>query len=57
MLGCFYSFVHAETEDRTKDNTQDFNFVAASDFGCDDEPNRTIERMIKEDPDIVIALG
>ena len=57
MLGCFYNFVYAETEDRTKDNIQDFNFVAAGDFGCGDEPNRTIAGMTKEDPEIVIALG
>lgn len=57
MLGCFYNFLYAETEDRTKDNIQDFNFVAAGDFGCGDEPNRTIEGMTKKDPEIVIALG
>lgn len=36
---------------------QKFNFVAAGDFGCGDEPNRTIEGMIKKNPDFVIALG
>jgi hypothetical protein len=48
---------YAENEDKPKDNIQDFNFVAAGDFGCGDEPNRTIEGMIKKDPEIVIALG
>ncbi|HSA73759.1 MAG TPA: hypothetical protein VLD84_07385 [Nitrososphaeraceae archaeon] len=37
-------------------NIQKFNFVTAGDFGCGDETNRTIEGMIKKDPEIVIAL-
>jgi hypothetical protein len=37
--------------------TSEFNFVAAGDFGCGDEPNRTIEGMKMKDPEIVIALG
>ncbi|MDP9305312.1 MAG: metallophosphoesterase, partial [Thermoproteota archaeon] len=51
---------HAENSDKTKDKpekNQGFNFVAAGDFGCGDEPNRTIEGMINKDPEIVIALG
>ena len=36
---------------------QKFNFVVAGDFGCGDEPNRTIEGMIKKSPEITIALG
>jgi hypothetical protein len=36
---------------------QKFNFVAAGDFGCGDEPNRTIEGMIKKSPELTIALG
>lgn len=38
-------------------NSHEFSFVAAGDFGCGDEPNRTIEAMIKKDPELVIALG
>lgn len=37
--------------------TPEFNFVAAGDFGCGDEANKTIEGMIMKDPEIVIALG
>ena len=36
---------------------QKFNFVAAGDFGCGDEPNRTIEGMTKKSPELTIALG
>ena len=60
MLGCYYNLTYAEDSDKTKDKPetiQNFNFVAAGDFGCGDEPNRTIEGMIKKDPEIVIALG
>jgi hypothetical protein len=38
-------------------STQNFNFVTAGDFGCGDETNRTIEGMVKKNPEIVIALG
>ena len=60
MLGCYYNLTYAENSDKTRDKPvkiQDFNFVAAGDFGCGDEPNRTIGGMTKMDPEIVIALG
>ena len=60
ILGCYYNLTYAENSDKTRDKPekiQDFNFVAAGDFGCGDEPNRTIGGMIKMDPEIVIALG
>ncbi len=60
ILGCYYNLTYAENSDKTRDKPekiQDFNFVAAGDFGCGDEPNRTIGGMIKKDPEIVIALG
>lgn len=44
-------------EDIKTNHIQKFNFVTAGDFGCGDEPNRTIEGMAKKDPEIVIALG
>jgi hypothetical protein len=34
-----------------------FNFVTAGDFGCGDEPNKTINGMIKKQPELVVALG
>ena len=37
--------------------SQKFNFVTAGDFGCGDEPNRTIDGMIKKNPELVIILG
>jgi len=60
MLGCYYNLTYAENAGNNKDKPEkihDFNFVAAGDFGCGDEPNRTIEGMIEKDPEIVIALG
>ena len=60
MLGWYYNLTYAENAEKTKDKAEkihDFNFVAAGDFGCGDEPNRTIEGMIKKDPEIVTALG
>jgi len=36
---------------------QDFNFVAAGDFGCGDETNRTVDGMVEKNPEFVIALG
>ena len=60
ILGCYYNLTYAEISDKSRDKPekiQGFNFVAAGDFGCGDEPNRTIEGMTKMDPEIVIALG
>ena len=60
MLGCYYNLTYAENASNIKDKPEKlhyFNFVAAGDFGCGDEPNRTIEGMIEKDPEIVIALG
>lgn len=57
MIAFNYDFAHAGSEDVTKDLTQDFNFVAAGDFGCGHEANRTIGGMVNKDPENVIALG
>ncbi|HZA71189.1 MAG TPA: metallophosphoesterase [Nitrososphaeraceae archaeon] len=50
---CFGSSVQIDHRQSSKE----FNFVAAGDFGCGYEPNKTIEGMISKDPEIVIALG
>lgn len=34
-----------------------FNFVVAGDFGCDDAANGTVNNMVKRDPELVLALG
>lgn len=34
-----------------------FNFVAAGDFGCGEELNRTVQGMMRRNPETVIALG
>jgi len=36
---------------------QDFNFVAAGDFGCGDSANKTITNMMSKKPELVLALG
>jgi hypothetical protein len=58
VLGCYFNLTYAENAVNNKDKRRtihNINFVAAGDFGCGDEPNRTIEGMIKKDPEIVIA--
>jgi len=60
LLSCLYFLCYAEgvKDDPFKSkNFQNFNFVTAGDFGCGDEPNRTIEGMIKKSPALTIALG
>lgn len=34
-----------------------FNFVAAGDYGCDSNANRTITNMVAKEPEVVIGLG
>jgi Calcineurin-like phosphoesterase len=38
-------------------NQSDFNFVAAGDFGCGGNANRTITNMLAKEPELVIGLG
>ena len=60
LLSGLYFLFHAEgvEDDPFKSkNFQKFNFVTAGDFGCGDEPNRTIDGMVKKNPELVIALG
>jgi hypothetical protein len=38
-------------------NQSDFNFVAAGDFGCSKNANRTITNMLVREPEVVIGLG
>jgi hypothetical protein len=60
LLSCMYFLCYAEGEEddpfKSK-NYQKFNFVTAGDFGCGDEPNRTIKGMIQKSPELTIALG
>lgn len=46
-----YTFGTAET------NESDFNFVAAGDFGCGMNANRTITNILLREPEAVIGLG
>jgi hypothetical protein len=38
-------------------DNSDFNFVAAGDFGCGKNANRTITNMLVKEPEVVIGLG
>lgn len=38
-------------------NNSEFNFVAAGDFGCGKNANRTITNMLLRQPEVVIGLG
>ncbi len=62
ILFLFSSLYHIGYADSGEDpfmslRSQKFNFVTAGDFGCGDEPNRTIDGMIKKNPEMMIALG
>jgi hypothetical protein len=60
LLSGLYFLCYAEgvEDDPFKSkNLQKFNFVTAGDFGCGDEANRTIDGMIKKNPELFIALG
>lgn len=46
-----HTFAAAQT------NQSDFNFVAAGDFGCGKNANRTITNMLSREPEVVIGLG
>ena len=52
-IGIFvtHTFAAAQT------NQSDFNFVAAGDFGCGKNANRTITNMLTREPEVVIGLG
>ena len=43
--------------ERDSRGSQNFNFVAAGDFGCTDETIRTVQGMVKKNPELVLALG
>jgi len=38
-------------------NYPDFNFVAAGDFGCGGNPERTVSNMLTKDPELVLTTG
>ena len=55
-----YLQVHTFAEEKhtsTPKMLKNFNFAAAGDFGCGNEPNRTIRAMMEKNPEIVLALG
>ena len=51
---------HTQSEGTNELGTREsgqFNFVAAGDFGCNAEANKTLTNMVKKNPEIVLALG
>lgn len=52
-LGIIVEYVFGST---AGDNLN-FNFVAAGDFGCGKNANRTITNMLAKEPEVVIGLG
>ena len=46
--------VNSPFEQETRDN---FNFVVAGDFGCDNNARQTVSGMIKREPELMIGLG
>ncbi len=51
----FTSFAMDNNSDKSQ--SKDFNFVAASDFNCEKDVQKTIDNMIDEKPKIILALG
>src|SRR5687768_7433324 len=37
--------------------SNNFNFAAAGDFGCNDNTNDTMENIVGKDPELVLGLG
>lgn len=55
-----YMFANTYAEDDnqiSRESLQKFNFASAGDFGCGDEANRTVNGIIKKNPELVLALG
>jgi predicted phosphodiesterase len=48
---------NAEDNNEPRQKFQNFNFVAAGDFGCTKEAKKTIDAMTTKKPELVIALG
>ncbi|MGZ5551451.1 MAG: metallophosphoesterase, partial [Nitrososphaeraceae archaeon] len=46
-----------ESENNNKEGKSVFNFVAVGDWDCTSETDDTVDNIIKQDPEIVLALG
>lgn len=60
IVGGLLGEIHGGGIDKSVTNStklQDFNFVAAGDFGCNENSTKTIEGMISKFPELVITLG
>jgi hypothetical protein len=42
---------------KQSDHNPDFNFVAVGDWDCKDETKDTVENILEQDPEVVLALG
>ena len=54
---CTFAFFVTYTFAALQTNQSDFNFVAAGDFGCGINANRTISNMLIKKPELMIGLG
>lgn len=43
--------------DKKRSNNMDFNFVAVGDWDCTSDTKDTVKNILKQDPEIVLALG
>lgn len=58
LLGYLIEDISAEYSNETgRPEFQKFNFVAAGDFGCGKNANRTVYSMLAKNPELVIGLG
>ncbi|HLN34954.1 MAG TPA: purple acid phosphatase [Nitrososphaeraceae archaeon] len=44
-------------KDKESNHKSDFNFVAAGDWDCNSETKDTVENILEQDPEVVLALG
>jgi phosphodiesterase/alkaline phosphatase D-like protein len=56
-VGSLLGFAHGYDNSTISSKLNEFNFVAAGDFGCNREAKTTIKDMASMKPELVLALG
>ncbi|HSF51790.1 MAG TPA: metallophosphoesterase [Nitrososphaeraceae archaeon] len=51
------TFTSKSTKEEESDHKSDFNFVAVGDWDCKSETKDTVENILEQDPEVVLALG
>ena len=51
------TFESVYADDSNKIPLQDFNFVAAGDWACTGQTIKTVDNMVKQNPELVLGLG